>query len=116
MSNMAAQMRTQRQIAQSAISKGMRQRGFAGSAPHYFMDLPDAWLVVTLNHGRGFAAPGASSFTGDVWTSSKAILRVRGIDPTTKPRRAESHSEMRIGSLMRPPYDRWWTTADDMTD
>ena len=113
---MAGKERSQRQIAQAAISNRLRELGFAGSAPHYYMDLPDTWLVLTVDHGRGFAEPGESTFTGDFWTCSKAIMRVRGIDSTKRPKRAESHSQRRIGAFLTPQYDKWWTTADAMSD
>lgn len=111
-------------VLHSTLAKHLRaqfkpalvQQGFRGDVRYLYRDMDEVWEVIDVQFWRQqWREPGDSKvlrFTANLGVASKWILGQKRGFPQRPPARIVRHYENRVGMLMTPPVDRWWSIAE----
>lgn len=91
------------------VKPRLAAHGFAKRGQTFYLFDHGNWGLINFQRGRS-AAPGATEFTVNLGIASARLSRRRDAEwRTWRPAEYECDWRMRLGHLMAPARDKWWT-------
>ena len=106
------------ELLDSIVAPALQERGFAGRGLSFHKSEGDVWILVSMHvlprFPLGLGPPTSISATADLGVASRKLLEAAGRSGVRTPRRGDWHRDLRLGTLLKPAYDRWWTIDAEM--
>jgi hypothetical protein len=96
------------------IGPPLRTQGFTKSGFNFHLRAPEGWGVVNFQKSQ-WGSRNLTKFTVNLGVALDKLAPIFDRDPTKKPPASLCHWSSRIGTLIHPDRDTWWS-VDDRTD
>lgn len=111
---MSAQSRL-RDLLRDHVAPVLRARGFAGSGQDFHRQVEGNWAAINFQRDR-YSTKAQLRFTVNLGTASTVVRVEDGFAPDEPAAEVDCHWRTRLGELLPPKRDLWWTVGADMTD